>query len=123
MRTFGNICWVLFGGMEVALGWLFAGCLWSITIVGLPIGLQCFKFAGFMLWPFKKDILYRGTTTSSVLNLLWMIFSGLWIAVAQLITGVLLCCTVIGIPFGLQHFKFIKLALTPFGSDVVRRYA
>ena len=122
LRTLGNIVWIFFGGFENALCWFFAGCLWSITIVGIPIGFQCFKFANYLLWPFKKDIIYHGTTTDGVVNLLWILFSGIWLAMAEFVTGCMLCFTIIGIPFGLQHFKFIKLALMPFGSEVVQRY-
>lgn len=122
MRTIGNILWVIFGGMEMALGWFVAGCLWSITIVGLPIGIQCFKFAGLLLWPFKKQIVPDAMgAISFLMNVLWLLISGIWLAIGEVITGVILCMSIIGIPFGLQHFKFAKLAIMPFGTSVIQR--
>lgn len=122
MRTIGNILWVIFGGIEMALGWFVAGCLWSITIVGLPIGIQCFKFAGLLLWPFKKQIVPDAMgAISFLMNVLWLLISGIWLAIGEVITGVILCMSIIGIPFGLQHFKFAKLAIMPFGTSVIQR--
>lgn len=122
MRTIGNILWVIFGGMEMALGWFVAGCLWSITIVGLPIGIQCFKFAGLLLWPFKKQIVPDAMgAISFLMNVLWLLISGIWLAIGEVITGVILCMSILGIPFGLQHFKFAKLAIMPFGTSVIQR--
>lgn len=122
MRTIGNILWVIFGGMEMALGWFVAGCLWSITIVGLPIGIQCFKFAGLLLWPFKKQIVPDAMgAISFLMNVLWLLISGIWLAIGEVITGAILCMSIIGIPFGLQHFKFAKLAIMPFGTSVIQR--
>ena len=122
MRTIGNILWVIFGGMEMALGWFVAGCLWSITIVGLPIGIQCFKFAGLLLWPFKKQIVPDTMgAISFLMNVLWLFISGIWLAIGEIITGAILCMSIIGIPFGLQHFKFAKLAIMPFGTSVIQR--
>ena len=43
MRTIGNILWFIFGGLLGGLAWVFAGCIWCITIIGIPVGLQCFK--------------------------------------------------------------------------------
>lgn len=108
----------------MAFGWFFAGCLWCVTIVGIPIGCQCFKIAGLLLWPFKKEVVYDACPSgfSFIMDLLWLVLSGIWLAIGQVITGTLLCITIIGIPFGLQHFKFARLALTPFSMRVVRRY-
>lgn len=123
MSTIGNILWVIFGGLEMAFGWFIAGCLWSITIIGLPIGLQCFKIAGLLLWPFKKQIVPSSMgAISFLMNILWLLISGIWLAIAEVITGVALCITIIGIPFGLQHFKYATLALMPFGTRVEKRY-
>lgn len=123
MRTIGNILWVIFGGMEMAFGWFLAGCLWSITMIGLPVGMQCFKIAGFVLWPFKKQIVSGSMgAISFFMNVIWVLVSGIWLALAQVITGITLCITIIGIPFGLQHFKYAALALMPFGTRVEKRY-
>ena len=108
----------------MAIGWFLAGCLWSITIIGIPIGMQCFKIAGLVLWPFKKEVIYDNTTSSLsfVMDILWLIFSGIWLAIGQVFCGGLLCITIIGIPFGLQHFKFARLALMPFSASVIRTH-
>ena len=119
MKTIGNILWVIFGGIFLALGWAIAGVLCCITLIGIPIGLQCFKFAGLMLWPFGKTVIYGGSTGSFLANLLWIILLGWELAVASFVIGVVYCITVVGIPFGMQSIKFAKLALMPFGAQVV----
>lgn len=102
-----------------ALGWFLAGILWSITIIGLPVGKQCFKFAALAAWPFGKEIVYGGGAGSLILNIIWMIITGIPMALESVILGALLCITIIGIPFGLQHFKMAKLALMPFGAQII----
>lgn len=118
MGCLGNVLWFIFGGFLSGLSWGLAGCLWCITIVGIPVGLQCFKFAGLAFFPFGKEVEYGGGVGSLVLNILWLIFSGLPLAIESALLGALLCITVVGIPFGLQHFKIAKLALMPFGATV-----
>ena len=93
--------------------------MWSITIIGLPVGKQCFKFAALAACPFGKEIVYGGGAGSLILNIFWMILTGIPMALESLVMGVLLCITIIGIPFGLQHFKMAKLALMPFGSQII----
>ena len=119
MRIFGNLIWFVFGGLEIGLGWILAGVLWSITVVGIPLGMQCFKFAKLTFFPFGKKIIYAGGVGATLLNVLWLIVSGIPLAICSAVTGVLFCMTIVGIPFGKQHFKIAKLALMPFGSDVV----
>lgn len=118
MRLLGNIIWLLFGGIESGLSWILAGCLWCITIVGIPIGLQCFKFASIAFWPFGKEIVYGGGTVSLIANIFWLIFSGIPMALGYAIAGLVFCITIIGIPFGMQFFKLAKLALMPFGAEI-----
>ena len=113
MGCLGNIIWMLCGGLVSALGYLIAGCIWCITIVGIPVGMQCFKLAGLALFPFGKDVTYGGGLGSFLLNIIWAIFFGIPIALHSLLWG-----CIIGIPFGLQHFKMAKLALMPFGTVV-----
>ncbi|NLJ89448.1 MAG: YccF domain-containing protein [Clostridiales bacterium] len=118
MGCLGNILWLIFGGLISGLSWLLVGLLWCITIVGIPIGLQCFKFASLAFMPFGKEVQYGGGFGSLILNIIWLIISGIPLAIESALIGVLLCITIVGIPFGLQHFKIAKLALMPFGSTV-----
>ena len=121
MGCLGNFLWIICGGFLLALLWGFFGVLWCITIVGIPIGLQCFKFASLTLAPFGKDVQYGGGTVSVLVNIIWILVSGIPLAICSAIFGVILCCTIIGIPFGLQHFKIAKLALMPFGATIVNK--
>lgn len=119
MGCLGNVIWFLFGGFIGGLGWILAGCLWCITIVGIPVGLQCFKIAGLTFFPFGKEVIYGGGTMSFLVNVIWLVVSGLPLAIGHLVCGCIFCITIIGIPFGLQHFKLAKLALMPFGAEVI----
>lgn len=119
VRLLGNIIWFIFGGFAGALAWFIAGCLWSITIIGIPVGMQCFKIAGLSLWPFGKEVVYSTSGMSLIVNIIWLIVSGLPLAIGHLLSGLLLCLTIIGIPFGRQSFKLAQLALMPFGAQVV----
>ena len=119
MGCLGNLLWFIFGGFLGGLSWLLAGCLWCITIVGAPIGIQCFKLASVSFFPFGKDIVYGGGTMSLIANILWIIISGIPLALLHLTYVIVLCITVVGIPFGLQHFKLAKLALMPFGATII----
>ena len=118
MGCLGNILWFVLGVMWLGLAWCLAGALWCITVVGIPIGLQCFKFAGLSFFPFGKEVVYGGGAASLLLNLVWLLVSGIPLALAAALNGLLLCVTVLGIPFGLQCFKLAKLALMPFGASV-----
>lgn len=116
---FGNILWFFFCGFWQGLGWFAAGLLWCLTIVGAPVGLQCFKFARLWFCPFGKEVVYDNGTVSLLLNVLWLIFGGIPLAITSAVNGVMLCMTIIGIPFGLQCFKLTGLALYPFGTRIV----
>lgn len=119
MGCLGNLLWLVFGGLLMGLSWVLAGLLWCITIIGIPVGLQCFKFAGLCFFPFGKDVRYGGGVGSLLLNIIWILVSGIPLAVEAALIGCLFCITIIGIPFGLQCFKIAKLALMPFGSEVI----
>ena len=118
MGCVGNILWTIFGGIWQALAWFLAGILWCVTIVGIPIGRQCFKLASLAFAPFGKEVRYGGGAPSLIANIFWIIISGIPLAVCATLNGLLLCITIIGIPFGLQCFKIAKLALMPFGAEV-----
>ncbi len=119
MKWLGNIICFLCCGLWQGISWLVAGVLWSITIIGIPIGRQCFKFASLAFFPFGKDVNYGGGAMSAIANILWLLISGIPLALVALLNGLLLCCTIIGIPFGVQCFKMAKLALMPFGATVM----
>lgn len=121
MRFLGNIIWLLCGGLLSGLGWLVSGCLWCISIIGIPVGLQCFKFASLSFWPFGREVRYGGGAGSLLLNIIWIIVTGLPMAIGSAVMGVICCLTVVGIPFGLQHFKIAQLALMPFGAEIASR--
>ena len=119
MSCLGNLIWIIRGGIWQALAWFVMGLVWCVTVIGIPIGLQCFKFASLALAPFGKEVIYGGGAPSLLANILWILISGIPLAVCAAVNGLLLCCTIIGIPFGLQCFKIAKLALMPFGAKVV----
>jgi uncharacterized membrane protein YccF (DUF307 family) len=114
-----NVLWFLLGGIFLGGGWLLAGIFWCVTIIGIPWGVQCFKFARLMFAPFGKEVVYGGGLGSFLLNVVWLLISGLPLAAMSLVVGCLLCLTIVGIPLGLQCFKYAKLALMPFGSRVI----
>ena len=118
MSLLGNICWFLFGGILSGLAWILTGCIWCITIIGIPYGLQCFKFASLSFWPFGKEVIYSQGAFSFLVNVIWIIFFGWEMALGNLILGILWCITIIGIPFGKQFFKLSKLSLMPFGAKI-----
>ena len=119
MRTIGNILWFIFGGLLGGLAWIFAGYIWCITIIGIPVGLQCFKFATLAFWPFGKEIVYGNGMFSFLVNLIWIIFFGWEMALGNLIVGCILCITIVGIPFEKQFFKMARLSFMPFGASVI----
>lgn len=121
MRFLGNVLWFILGGFIGGLCWIIAGCLWCISVVGIPIGLQCFKFAKVAFCPFGKEIVYGGGAVSLIANIIWLIVSGIPMAIGNLVWGLILCITIIGIPFGKQFFKLAKLSLMPFGASVVKQ--
>ena len=111
MRLIGNILW---------MAWVLSGAVWCITIIGIPYGLQCFKFAGLSFWPFGRRIEYGGGAVSFIVNVIWFLLNGWWMALGNLAIGCVWCITIIGIPFGIQFFKIAKLSLSPFGATIVR---
>ena len=118
MGCLGNLLWLIFGGLFAGLSWFIVGLLWCITIIGIPIGKQCFKMAKLSLAPFGKTVEYGGGPVRLIINILWLIFGGLEMAAGFAAAGLVLCITIIGAPFGLQMFKLAKLALMPFGAKV-----
>jgi len=119
MSCLGNIIWFIFGGFFNALGWFVTGILWCISIIGISVGLQCFKMAELQLAPFGKEIVHVDSSgTSFLLNVLWIIFGGFELCLVNLISAFFLCLTIVGIPFAIQSLKLAKLSLMPFGKEI-----
>ena len=124
MRILGNILWLLFGGIFIALEYLITSLILIISIIGIPFGIQTLKLAGLALWPFGKEIRYIEQTPgclTTLMNVIWILLGGIWICLTHVIFGLLFGITIIGIPFAKQHFKLAGLALTPFGREIVNK--
>lgn len=121
MNTFLNIIWFVFGGVLIAIEYALSSVAMMITIIGIPFGLQTLKLAMLALWPFGTTVVDDGWPSgclAGLMNIIWWFVGGIPIALTHLGFGLLFCITIIGIPFGLQHFKLMKLALFPFGNSV-----
>jgi uncharacterized membrane protein YccF (DUF307 family) len=122
MNFLGNLIWLIFGGFFSALGYFFGGIVLCLTIIGIPFGLQCFKLANLVLWPFGKEVVSSTAQTgclSILANIIWIIFGGIAVTLTHLVMGVFLYITILGIPWGRQHFKLLEISLMPFGKRVV----
>ena len=121
MKFLGNILWLVLGGLLVAFYYWIVGLLTCITIIGIPFGIQLIKMGTFALWPFGHEVT-SGPSDSGclaiIMNVIWILIGGVEIAVLHLTFGMLCCVTIVGIPFGLQHFKMAFLALVPFGKQI-----
>lgn len=121
MRIIGNLIWWLFGGLEAAIGYFSGSLALALTIVGIPVAMQTFKLGLLCLWPFGAEVKDTETQSGCItvpLNIIWIIFGGLWACLMHIFFGVLLAITIIGLPFAKQHFKMAGLSLAPFGKDV-----
>lgn len=121
MNILLNIIWFVFGGFMIAVEYAVSSILMMITIIGIPFGLQTFKLASVAIWPFGTDVVSTGWPSgclAGIMNLIWWFVGGIPIALTHLFWGVVLCITIVGIPFGMQHFKLMRLALFPFGKDI-----
>ena len=119
LKIIGNLIWLLCGGFIEGIIWFLAGLLWCITIIGIPIGKQCFKFSKLSMCPFGKEVVYGDGTFSMIANIFWILITGIPMAIYNVICGIILCITIIGIPFGKQFFKLAKLSIMPFGARIV----
>ena len=122
MSLLGNLVWLIFGGLLMSACYFIMGLLYCITIIGIPVGVQLFKLGMLSLSPFGHDVVDRDGAMgcwSVFLNILWIVFGGLEIALTHVAIGLLFCITIVGIPFGMQHFKLAILALMPFGKEIV----
>ncbi len=123
MNFIGNLFWLIFGGLLVALIYCLVGLLFCITIIGIPFGIQLFKLGAFALWPFGYDVTTSGDgmgCLSIFMNVLWILIGWWEIALIHISCGLILCITIIGIPLGIQHFKLAILGILPFGRTIVK---
>ena len=122
MNTIGNLIWIIFGGFIIFLLYLFGSIVLFLTIVGIPFGIQTLKLAVLSLAPFGKDI-RQGERASGclyiIMNVIWIIFAGIEIAITHAVLAILFAITIVGIPFASQHIKLAALALMPFGNDII----
>lgn len=121
MRLILNIIWFVLAGLWLALGYVIAALICFILIITIPFGIAALRIAMFALWPFGKTVIRRDDAgaASAIGNVIWFLLCGWWLALVHLVTGVLLCLTLIGIPLGLANFKMIPVSLLPFGRDIV----
>ena len=122
MKILGNLIWLIFGGIIIAIEYFIGSIILMVTIIGIPFGLETLKMGALAIWPFGRDTRVHPRASGCVyilMNVLWLICGGIWIALTHAMFGLFLCITIIGIPFGLQHFKLTAIALNPFGRDIV----
>ncbi len=121
MRTLLNIIWLLFGGIWLWLGYLLAGVIACVFIVTIPAGLACFRIAQYVLWPFGRSVvpLPNAGTGSALMNVVWFLIAGLWLAMGHVVTAATQAVTIVGIPVALANLKMIPVTCFPFGKTVV----
>jgi uncharacterized membrane protein YccF (DUF307 family) len=116
-----NILWLVLSGFWLALGYAFAGVVMVLLIITIPFGIASFRLAAYVLWPFGRTVVRRpdAGAASAIGNVIWFILVGLWMAIAHLVLGLLLCLTIIGIPLGIGNFKLAAVAIAPLGKEIV----
>ncbi|HMU80974.1 MAG TPA: YccF domain-containing protein [Microthrixaceae bacterium] len=120
MKTIGNIIWFVLSGLWLGISYLLAGLIACVTIIGIPFGIQAFKMASYVMWPFGRTLHESPghRFSKGVMNVIWIVVGGLWLAIEHVLLGAILCVTIIGIPFGIKNFSMAKLALFPFDYSV-----
>jgi len=122
LKILGNLTWLIFGGIVIAVEYFVFSLLLMITVVGIPFSFQTLKLASFALWPFGRTSVAESKASGCLytgMNIFWIIFGGIWIAITHFVFGIILGLTIIGIPFGVQHFKLASIAISPFGRVIV----
>lgn len=123
MNVLGNIVWLILGGLLTAIMYWIAGLLLCCTIIGIPFGVQLLKIGMLALWPFGHELVPKpgnsAGCTSVIFNVLWILLGWWEVALTHITFGLILCCTIVGIPWGLQHFKLALASLLPFGKEIV----
>lgn len=121
MRTLLNIIWLVFAGFALALGYVIAGIVAMVLIVTIPFGIASFRMASYALWPFGRTVVDRpgAGAWSTIGNVVWILVAGWWLALGHVVTGVLLCLTVVGVPLAIGSWKMIPVSLLPLGKQIV----
>lgn len=121
MKTVLNLIWLVLAGFWLAVGYVVAGVIMCVLIITIPFGIASFRLAAFTLWPFGRTLVRKPTAGvgSAIGNVIWFVLAGFWMAVAHLLTGIVLCLTIIGIPLGLADFKLAAAAVAPLGKEIV----
>jgi len=122
MKILGNLIWLIFGGIIIAIEYFIGSLILIITIIGIPFGIQTLKMGALAIWPFGRDTRVHERASGCLyilMNVLWLLCGGIWISLTYALFGLVLCMSLIGIPFGLQHFKLTAIALNPFGRDII----
>ena len=128
MKTLLNIIWLLFGGLWLALGYIFFGILACILIVTIPAGVASFRMASYALWPFGRSVVERsgrgavGAVSAGVMNVIWFLIAGLWLAIGHIMTAAAQAVTIVGIPLAVANVKMIPMTCFPFGKEIVKGY-
>lgn len=122
MRAVLNVLWLILSGIWLAIGYAVLGLVMCILIITIPFGIASFRLAAYVLWPFGRTVVPKpGAGAGSIIgNVLWFVLAGLWMAISHIVTGLLLCLTIIGIPLGVANFKLAAVAIAPLGKDIVR---
>lgn len=121
MKTILNVLWLVFSGFWLFLGYMLAAAIMCVLIITIPWGIAAARIGVYALWPFGKTVVDKPTSGIGSLlgNIIWIVLAGWWIAAEHIISGVLLCLTIIGIPFGIANFKMVPVALMPIGKEIV----
>jgi uncharacterized membrane protein YccF (DUF307 family) len=121
VRTILNLLWLIFSGLWLAIGYAFAGVVMCALIVTIPFGIASFRLAAYVLWPFGRTVVRKADAgaASAIGNVIWFVLVGLWVALAHLMLGALLCLTVVGVPLGIGNFKLAAVAIAPLGKEIV----
>ena len=123
MNFLGNLVWLIFGGLLTAIMYWIAGLMMCVTIIGIPFGVQLLKIGMLALWPFGHELVPKSGNsagcTSVIFNVLWILLGWWEVALTHITFGLILCCTIVGIPWGLQHFKLALASVLPFGKEIV----
>jgi uncharacterized membrane protein YccF (DUF307 family) len=121
VRTLLNIIWLVLAGLWMAIGYFLAGIVCFIFIITIPFGIAAFRIGTFALWPFGKTVVRRpdAGVMSTIGNVIWLVFAGIWLAIGHIVSGIALCITIIGIPLGVANFKLVPVSLLPLGAEIV----